>query len=199
MNRHDFARPESGTACLSPVEPNHACADAGRLLTLPNALSFARLLLGLAFPWLPERWWPAAVVAAAVSDVLDGPLSRSTHTDSTVGRILDPIADKVFMIAVMVTLVTLGTLTVWQVVLLSLRDIAVLTRAGCVLAKQGWAGAAEVHPTWLGKVTTALQMLTLLVAVLQGEAPLVVLVPTVAVSGCAGIDYLRRALSSRGS
>jgi phosphatidylglycerophosphate synthase len=167
-------------------------------LTPANGLSLFRLLVGLAFPALPVSWRAAVVAVAALSDALDGALSRFTRTAGAVGRALDPIADKVFMAAVLVTLLAEGTLTVGQLALLVLRDIAVFARAGWVLLRHGPAGAAGARPTPLGKLTTALQFLTLFVVVLKGEVVPLVFVPTAVVSGLAGLEYLARPLLVRG-
>jgi phosphatidylglycerophosphate synthase len=163
-------------------------------LTLPNMLSFLRLLLGLAFAWLPIPWRLPAVVVGALSDGLDGLLSRSTQSTSDVGRALDPIADKVFAVGVLVTLVLDGNLTLGQLALLALRDVAVVVRAVWVLARQDWTAAREVRPTLLGKLTTGLQFLFLLIVLWTDDVVPWVFVPAAVVSGLAGVDYLFRPL-----
>jgi phosphatidylglycerophosphate synthase len=178
---------------MTQLDDTPARADKSRLLTLPNALSLGRLLLGLSFPWIVGPWRFAAIVAAAVSDALDGLLSRATQTSSITGRFLDPVADKVFVIAALITFVMDGTLTVGQLALIALRDIAVLLCAAWALTRSGWAAAELAHPTWLGKLTTPLQMLALLVVLLWQEATSFVIVPVAVVSGLAGLDYCRRA------
>jgi phosphatidylglycerophosphate synthase len=161
-------------------------------LTIPNTLSLFRLFLGLAFAWLPEPWRPVALVAGVLSDAVDGSLGRATGTAGGVGRALDPIADKVFVAGVAVTLVADGGLTVWQFALLALRDIAVGVRAGWVLVRRDRAGVAGFRPTALGKLATALQFLALLDVLLRGTATPPLFVATALVSGLAGLDYLLR-------
>src|SRR5947209_6607014 len=87
---------------------------------LPNLLSFTRLFLGLLFPLLPERWRLWAFLAAALSDLLDGFTSRLLKVASGKGRYLDPIADKVFILGVVLTLTMEGFVTVPEVGLLGL-------------------------------------------------------------------------------
>jgi phosphatidylglycerophosphate synthase len=167
-------------------------------LTLPNALSFFRLLLGLAFAWLPIPWRLPAVIVGALSDGLDGLLSRSTNSTSAIGRALDPIADKVFVAGVLFTLVLDGNLTLGQLTLLALRDVAVAVRAVWLLARRHWTATREVRPTMLGKLTTALQFLFLLVVLWTGEVVTAVFVPAVTVSGLAGAEYLFRPMRAPG-
>ncbi len=93
---------------------------------LPNALSLARLLLGLAFPFWPVSWRVPVVVVAAITDMLDGAASRHWHVTSVAGRLLDPLADKVFVIGVVGTFWYEGALDGWQIVLVGLRDFVVI-------------------------------------------------------------------------
>ena len=165
-------------------------------LTVGNALSAARLVTGLAFAGLPESWRPAAVALAALSDGLDGVLSRATHTAGAVGRTLDPVADKVFVAGVLGTLVADGMLTVTQIGLLALRDVAVLARAVWVAARRDWAAARGYRATRLGKLTTALQFLTLLAVLLIGRAETALLLPAAVVGGLAALDYLVRPVNA---
>src|SRR5205809_7088713 len=83
------------------------------LRAVPNVLTGARLALAIVFPWLPAAWRLPAVAAGALSDLADGALSRQLHAASAVGRILDPVADKALVLAVVVTLLVQGTLRPW--------------------------------------------------------------------------------------
>lgn len=182
------------SCCITDVATTET--DAGTWLTIPNALSLARLLLGLGYAWLPAPWRPFAVVVAAVTDLLDGPLSRATHAASTLGRGLDPIADKVFVAAVLATMLIEGDLTLGQAALVAARDIAVVLGALWVLARRDWSTAIAVRPSGLGKLTTALQMVTLFALLLDAEIARYMLAPTVVVSVLAGLDYLRRTIKA---
>ena len=70
-----------------------------RIVTLPNALSLLRILMIPVFVWLycakkAYHWSAAVVVATGLTDVLDGLLARRLHMESNLGRVLDPLADK---------------------------------------------------------------------------------------------------------
>ncbi len=166
------------------------------LFALPNTLSAARLALGLGFPWLAPPWQVVVVVLAALSDVADGAVSRRYQLASTAGRILDPIADKVFVLSAVGTLVLEGFLEPWEVVLLALRDVGVLIRGSWGLLRGGWPAVRLMAPTLLGKATTVMQFVFLLTLLGLGRPTPFVLVPTVLLSGLAGADYLRLALTS---
>ena len=167
------------------------------LALVPNLLSFGRLVLGLAFPWIDPTWRVWAVLAGAASDGFDGIISRKLHATSTTGRILDPIADKVFVISVLFTLVLDDTLKLWQVALVGTRDLAVLAGASFLVATQGWTATKRLPPSWLGKITTAAQFAFLLTVLYYQKMILAVFVPAAAVSVLAGVDYLRRYRTQR--
>src|SRR5689334_16935558 len=80
-----------------------------RILTVPNLLSFVRLLLVPVFLWLvlgPERDGLALLVLmiSGVTDYLDGKLARKFNQSSKIGAILDPVADRVYILAVVIGL-----------------------------------------------------------------------------------------------
>jgi phosphatidylglycerophosphate synthase len=167
------------------------------LAAIPNGLSVARMVLGISFPWIPAEGRVPAVVVAALSDLLDGALSRWLHVASTTGRILDPVADKVFVLAVVATLVFEGSQEIWEVLLIGLRDLAVLTGAGLVLVRRNWSAFRTMAPSWLGKATTAAQFMFLLTVLICQQIVFVVLLPTAVLSGLAAVDYLRKAWVGR--
>jgi CDP-alcohol phosphatidyltransferase len=92
---------ESPTAILDRLE--HMEADDSRrppvvLTVIPNLLSAAWLVLGLAFAAVPVSWRLVVVVVAGATEFLDGALRRLWHFSGAMGHLLDPIADKVFVL-----------------------------------------------------------------------------------------------------
>lgn len=168
------------------------------LRQLPNALSAARLVLGLAFPLVPPSWRLAVVLAAALTDLLDGTLCRLLRAATPLGRVLDPLADKVFLVAVILTLLADRTLGVGQAVLLGLRDVAVVALAGWALLRNDWAALRRARPSLLGKATTAAQFACFLVLLLSRSWATVLILPAGVLSGLAGVEYLWLALRPRG-
>ncbi|ROS49005.1 CDP-alcohol phosphatidyltransferase family protein [Frigoribacterium sp. PhB24] len=128
--------------------------------TVPNAISAARLLLLPVFLVLivGQHYWSAMVVIAVVfvTDFLDGFIARRTNTTSELGKWLDPVADRVTVIVVVIAFVA-GGLVPWPVLpLLLVPDLLLSAYALFVLA------GASFPVTWVGKIRTALIFVGLL-------------------------------------
>lgn len=158
---------------------------------IPNALSIARLLVGIAFPFFPLSWRVWLVLFAALSDLVDGFASRYLNATSVLGRILDPIADKVFVAALVITLIVEQTLTVTEAALIGLRDLVVLAGIVWIAVRGKWAEISQLRPTMLGKVATTAQFVLLLALLYYSEKPQAILVITAILSGLAALDYVR--------
>ena len=103
---------------------------------IPNAITVGRLCALPVFVWLysldaPAAAWPAAwlLLAMTLSDVLDGWLARRFGWQTDLGRVLDPVADRVLFLVVVGTLLLFGTLPWWAVLPLILRDAVLLAGA----------------------------------------------------------------------
>ena len=168
-----------------------------RTAILANSLTLARLFAGLAFPFLSVRWRPVIVMAAAISDGIDGAISRRFHAATTAGRLLDPIADKVFVLMAVGTLWQEGTPPLWQIALIGLRDWSVLLIGAWLMATRSWNRFHDMAPSWLGKLTTAAQFIFLLHLLLALKMVPALLTITAVISGLASIGYLREACTSR--
>jgi len=108
--------------------------DRERVFTLPNIITFARLLAVPATVWLmlAQRLDLAFIIflLAGISDGVDGFLARRLGLDSELGALLDPIADKALLSSVMVLLAWLGLLPVWLAVLVVGRDVMIIAGYG---------------------------------------------------------------------
>lgn len=128
---------------------------ADRVLTVPNALSVARLLGVPLFLWLllgPE-WDVAAIVVlalAGISDYLDGKLARWLDQASRLGALLDPLADRLYIVSTLVAFVLRDVIPLWVAALIVGRDL-VLAVCLLVLRRYGYPPLA-VH--YLGKAAT---------------------------------------------
>jgi len=104
--------------------------DRERVFTLPNIITFARLLAVPATVWLmlAQRLDLAFIIflLAGISDGVDGFLARRLGLESELGALLDPIADKALLSSVMVLLAWLGLLPVWLAVLVVGRDVMII-------------------------------------------------------------------------
>ena len=78
--------------------------DLDRVWTLPNLISFARIVLLGVFCWLlfgpdrAHRWRRLVLMVVGVTDFLDGYVARRFHQVSTLGKVLDPVADRVVLV-----------------------------------------------------------------------------------------------------
>jgi CDP-diacylglycerol---glycerol-3-phosphate 3-phosphatidyltransferase len=174
-------------------------------LNVPNVLTLLRILLVpvivvALLDSTPNGDLIAAFVFAfaSVTDFVDGRLARSRDSVTTFGKLMDPIADKLLIIAALVSLVSLDRLAAWVAMVIIARELAVTmsrmaaTGYGLVISANRW-----------GKVKTAFQVaaIFLLIALHPAPAWLDALVyVTVAITVASGIDYffgLRRQLLRR--
>jgi CDP-diacylglycerol--glycerol-3-phosphate 3-phosphatidyltransferase len=137
-------------------------------VNVPNLLTMARIAAIPFFVWLldtptPVRGFWACIVftAAAITDVLDGYLARKLGVVSVLGKFLDPLADKLIVMAALVWLVPMGRIPAWVVVLLLAREISV-TGLRSVAASEGVVISAGHE----GKTKTALQMIGIVALIL---------------------------------
>jgi cardiolipin synthase len=126
-----------------------------RVWTLPNLLSMIRLAGVPLFLWLvlvPEAdgWALALLMVSGVTDFLDGWLARRLNQTSVVGQILDPVADRLYILAVVVGLALRDVIPWWAAVSLPLRDLLMWGLVP-VLRTRGYS-ALPVH--FLGKAAT---------------------------------------------
>ncbi|WNM25822.1 CDP-alcohol phosphatidyltransferase family protein [Demequina capsici] len=124
--------------------------------TVPNLISMVRIGLVFAFGALlvthHDGWAIAALAAAGASDFLDGYLARRWGQVTALGRILDPTADRLLTIVVVLGLALRTIIPWWLVVILLLRDAAV----GAALLVGRSRGVVTPQVTFIGKVATAL-------------------------------------------
>jgi cardiolipin synthase len=132
-----------------------AARDDARVWTVPNALSFLRLLGVPLFLWLvlgPEAdgWALALLAASGVTDYLDGYLARRLDQASRLGEVLDPVADRLYILAVVIGLAIRDIVPWWFAIILPLRDV-LLWGLVPILRTRGYS-ALPVH--FLGKAAT---------------------------------------------
>jgi cardiolipin synthase (CMP-forming) len=180
-----------------PVESNLAGTHGGRVtwgvrrlpvLTLPNLLSASRFPLAAAFLAIEQTPVRVALIgAASLTDVLDGWLARR-HQTTRLGALLDPIADKTFVLVAISAFLVAGEISTLEYFVILLRDFA--TAIGFVVAYLlSGLDPKNFKARTSGKVVTVLQLATVLALVLHLEVlhPLIWLVG--AASVWAVIDY----------
>ncbi|MHA1554708.1 MAG: CDP-diacylglycerol--glycerol-3-phosphate 3-phosphatidyltransferase [Alphaproteobacteria bacterium] len=141
-------------------------AEPQHLFGLPNLLTYSRILavpllvMFFMFESNVSRWMSLAVfIVASISDFLDGYLARAWQQQSTVGRLLDPIADKLIVATALLLLVSEGTIGGWSV----LAAIVILAREISVSGLREFLAGAQVSVpvSWLAKWKTTVQMVAI--------------------------------------
>ena len=133
-----------------------------QLLLLPNLISIGRAVAGLLLPYLilaPSFWLHvlAAVVytIAAISDYYDGVIARKQGLVSDIGKILDPLADKILILGPLAAFVALGFYSIWWVALIFAREIII------TFCRFGWLYEGKaIGAEMLGKYKLCVQVIT---------------------------------------
>lgn len=172
-------------------------------LNLPNLLTVLRIMLVPVLVVALLGNTPAGDVLAAIvfalaslTDFVDGYLARSRDSVTTFGKLMDPLADKLLIVAALIALVSLQRLAAWIAMVIITRELAVtVVRMGA--AQFGVVAGANM----LGKVKTCLQIAAILAVIAVHGNPVWVqalLYVTVAVTVLSGLDYffgLRRQIA----
>jgi cardiolipin synthase (CMP-forming) len=137
----------------TPVS-NESGPISDRVWTVPNILTFARLLAVPVFLWLVlahEDGWALGVLAAAgVTDYLDGRIARQFDLVTRLGQALDPVADRLYILCALIGLCVRGIVPWWFMVLLVLRDLVGTAVVGSA-RRMGYRG---LPVSFVGKAAT---------------------------------------------
>lgn len=139
----------------SPVAQGTGDLGAGQIFTVPNAITAVRLLCIPLFVWLlfgAHRQTAAAVLLGVLgaTDWVDGYLARRLHQVSTVGKVIDPAADRILVATAVVSIMVYGAVPLWFGILTLAREALV---AGAVLLLAS-LGARRIDVLWVGKAGT---------------------------------------------
>jgi cardiolipin synthase len=130
----------------------------GRVWTIPNLISIARLAGVPVFLWLvlgPRStvadWWAVGLlIAAGLSDWLDGKIARALGQTSRLGQLLDPAADRLYIVSTVVALGVRAIIPWWLVIALAAREV-LMAVVLLILRRHGW-GSLQV--SFVGKAAT---------------------------------------------
>jgi len=160
-----------------------------RLWNVPNVISSSRVALAVAFVLVNDT--PARIVliaVAALTDFLDGLVARLSDQRSVVGALLDPIADRLFVLAAVSAYLFNGLLTTGQYFIFISRDIA--TAVGFIVARIiPWLRPVTFRARLLGKAVTVLQLATLMAVLLQPTAIYWLIIAIAVLSTMSIFDY----------
>lgn len=146
----------NGPAAQPPEDHSHPTVTDS-WLTIPNAVTLVRFLLVPVFVWLMfhDDYWTALVTLVVLfsTDWIDGFLARQLNQVSTVGQWLDPLADRLSLWVVIITVVLSGLAPLWLIFALVVPDL-LLAGAMAIM----FAGNPQMKVTLLGKARTAALM-----------------------------------------
>jgi cardiolipin synthase (CMP-forming) len=130
-------------------------AGSDRVLTIPNLISLLRIALIPAFVVLivdpdTRRAGLVLFVVVVATDWIDGALARATGQVSDLGKVLDPVADRLAIAAGLIALVVVDAFPLWAALLILVRDVTVLIAGLVLLSKR----RARIEVRHLGKVAT---------------------------------------------
>ncbi len=129
------------------------------MTNIPNIISLSRLLATPLIVWLilsgEWTWAFSLFVAAGISDAVDGFIAKRFNAETMIGAYLDPIADKVLLVAIYVALGAGGLLPNWLVILVVSRDFLII---GGALLLYTLDFELKISPIWTSKVNTVMQI-----------------------------------------
>lgn len=143
-----------------------------RIVTIPNALSLFRLLLIPLLIWLycgeqNDQMTALVLLISGITDACDGFIARRFHMVSDLGKILDPVADKLTQLAMLFCLLTRFPILLVPFVLLLVKELTTGIMGLIVIRRTRTVLSAD----WHGKLTTLLLYSTMLLHLLWGKIP----------------------------
>jgi cardiolipin synthase len=124
-----------------------------RLLTISNIITLSRLvMLPFIVYFLVMRQVYIAfsiMLLSLLSDAVDGFLARKLHQESEAGKFLDPLCDKISLIVILITLFLIGSIPLWGLIIIILRDVLILIGSLVLITKK----AMIFKSNFVGKIT----------------------------------------------
>ena len=153
-------------------------------MNLPNIMTLIRvLLIPLFVIFIINKlfgWALITFAVAGITDGIDGMIARITHKRTELGAYLDPIADKLLLIAAFVTLAIIEILPSWLAVIVVTRDVIILLGFLVFILLDY---RPEIKPSLVSKVTTFFQISTILLVLMAGYAPVFKQLSSIAIYG----------------
>ena len=170
-------------------------------LNVPNVLTVIRILMvPVLVVALLEKTGGGDLLAAIVfavasaTDAIDGRLARAQGSVTTFGKLMDPLADKLLVMAALISLVSLNRLDAWVAMVIIAREFAVTVLRAAVGAQQG----VVISASWFGKLKTAAQVLMVMLLIAVHSRPVwldVIVYVTVVITVLSGADYFFNGVS----
>ncbi|NLK09233.1 MAG: phosphatidylglycerophosphate synthase [Firmicutes bacterium] len=165
-------------------------------MTLANCITLLRIaatpliLYLFSLEDLDVRWIALVFVLTGLSDILDGRLARARNEVTRFGTLIDPLADKLIVLATVISLARRGSVFQWIATLLVVKELAMVVGAGFFLMSK-----SKITPASnLGKAATVMLYVGITGVILQMTGFMYLVILGVGISLLAGLDYLRQAL-----
>jgi len=168
---------------------------------LPNTLTVARILIlpffAASLMYKEYDYALALFIAAAATDLLDGLTARLTNQMTYLGRILDPVADKFFIVTSFIMMTIYDLMPKWLTIVVISKDIIVVV--GCIIL-YFVTGSLKVEPSMLGKTASACQFILIGMIILfvdiGGGVPIPepVFLAVALLTAASGIQYIIKGL-----
>jgi cardiolipin synthase len=168
-----------------------------RLLSVPNVLTLTRIIMTpvIVYMVLTDQAWIAValMVAAGITDMLDGAVARYFNQRTTVGAYLDPLADKVMLVSLFVTLFIVEQVPLFMFLAVIFRDAIILFGA---IAYEIVTRRLSMQPSMVSKATTFMQIVYIALLLLNMAMPIadfwtdITMWAAFALTCASGIHYL---------
>ncbi len=175
---------------------------SSQIYNIPNLLAFIRLLLApIMFLFLVNQdaeifhtihpswlnYFAAFIfVLASATDFFDGYIARTFNQITTLGKILDPLADKMLTLAGFLGLMVVGSASPWAIFLILTRELFITG-----LRVSAVAEGIDIAASWMGKVKTVIQMVAIGFLLMHWEGGTVLLWLAVIITLYSGYEYVR--------
>lgn len=139
-----------------------------RIITVPNILTAIRLLLIPLFIWLycvqnDKLWSAVVIVVSGLTDILDGYIARKCHMESNLGRVLDPMADKLVQTAMCFAMIIRYPVMFWVLIFFAVKELAMVVLGWFYMRRTGVVNSAR----WYGKASSIVQYVVMLSLILN--------------------------------
>ena len=141
-----------------------------RLWTISNLLSFSRIVLLAPLAYVlysdipyHEAWMALIIVVAGLTDYFDGYFARRLHQVTDLGKVIDPLADKITVAGASILFVTVGLLPLWYLIIVVLRDVLILIGGIYIKVRKN----IVTQSNWPGKFTVFFITVVLLLSALH--------------------------------
>ena len=169
---------------------------------LPNLLTLTRILLLPFFVasliYKEYQYALLIFIIAAVTDILDGLVARITKQTTDFGKILDPVADKFFLITSFILMSNLGLIPKWLAIIVISKDLIVVT--GCFII-YFVTDNLKIEPSILGKASSGLQFILIGLVILSRniktgiDVPWIFFLIVAVLTAAAGVHYVYKGIA----